>query len=696
MTRFGKRIVAFLCMMALTIGLCATATVAFAAEELPEGLDEDSVAVTIASHSATCNDAGAFLLDSTFRDRRNAMSTNCNYTNIQNLEFNGTPLKNWILFNGEPINFSVHMRTENLDFYSLPSANEGDTIEFLEGMPIPYAVDNTSGAVISGHPSWPAAGTYTVKWKDYLGEGYKVQRVDGSWIKVAAAGSENTVTSVSAVTLQEATEVDPALFTFRINFELSVVDAETYDLEDVAAYADNISINGQTVAAINAEQADTVMLSGYQNTLTVSVAAESALISEGESFELKIGQDFVSTTGMIMTADYVRYYLPELAYWSTVAPSEPVRTEPLRFASGSDFEMIDNGANGSFNFNFTTDIADQQYLSYNFHPDYLATLPGGPYQATMDAASELAAGGYLASLLEHVEINGKTMAQMWAEHADASAEFKSSMYQIHILSDGNGNTNTLSIRAANSTFNESTDTTIVLKAGLVFYKGKYLENDIKVVYTAADQTTVYTVDATAVELSADKTELEVGETAQLTAAVTPVDTTEALTYTSSDETIATVDETGLVTALKGGEVTITATAGGVSDTVTITVNAPVVPATGVELSSDKTTLKVGETAQLTAAVSPEGATDAVTYTSSDETVATVDESGKVTALKAGEVTITATAGEVSDTVTITVEEASSGDDNRRGCSSSAAGGTAVLSVLALAAAVLAVRKAKRA
>ena len=689
MKRFGKRIVAFLCMMALTIGLCATAAAAFAAEELPEGLEEDSVAVTIASHSATCDQAGAFLLDSTFRDRRNAMSTNCNYTNIQNLEFNGTPLKNWILFNGEPINFSVHMRTENLDFYSLPSANEGDTIEFLEGMPIPYAVDNTSGAVISGHPSWPTAGTYTVKWKDYLGEGYKVQRVDGAWVKVAEAGSENTVTSVSAVTLQEATEIDPALFTFRINFELSVVDAETYDLEDVAAYADNISINGKTVAAINAEQAGTVTLSAFQNVLTVSVAAESALISEGESFELKIGQDFVSSTGMIMTADYVRYYLPELAYWSTVAPSEPVKTEPLRFASGNDFEMIDNGVNGSFDFNFATEIADQQYLAYNFHPEYLATLPPA-YQSTKDAASELAAGGYLASLLEHVEINGKTIAQMWAENVDASAEFKSSMYQIHILGS------TLSIRAANSTFNESTDTTIVLKAGLVFYKGKYLENDIKVVYTAADQTTVYTVDATAVELSADKTELEVGETAQLTAVVTPVDATAAVVYTSSDETVATVDETGLVTALKAGEVTITATAGGVSDTVTITVNAPAIPATGVELSSDKTTLKVGETAQLTAVVSPEGATDAVTYTSSDETVATVDESGKVTALKAGEVTITATAGEASDTVTITVEEASSGDDNRRGCNSSAAGGTAVLSVLALAAAVLAVRKAKRA
>ena len=159
MKSITKKLVALLCMMAIIVGTCATTSFAFAEDTVPEGLEEGSVAVTVASHSTTCNDAGAFLMDSTYKDRRNAMSTNCNYTNIQNMQFNGQSLSNWILFNGEPITFSVHMRTENLDFYSIPSSNDGDTIEFVKGMPFPYMVSNETGEVLSGHPSWPAEGT---------------------------------------------------------------------------------------------------------------------------------------------------------------------------------------------------------------------------------------------------------------------------------------------------------------------------------------------------------------------------------------------------------------------------------------------------------------------------------------------------------------------------------------------------------
>lgn len=656
MKSITKKLVALLCMMAIIIGTCATTSFAFAETSVPEGLDEDSVAVTVASHSATCNDAGAFLLDSTYRDRRNAMSNNCNYTNIQNMQFNGQSLSNWILFNGEPITFSVHMRSENLDFYGIPSSNDGDTIEFLKGMPFPYMVDNETGAVVSGHPAWPDAGTYTIKWKDYLGEGYKVEKKNGTWVKVAAAGSVNSVKSVSAVSAVEADEVNPALVTFNVNFDLEIVSGETTNLESVEAYANNIYLNGKSIAEINAADAtkDAVTMTAYLTALTVNVKAESAVITADESFEFKIGKDFVSTTGMIMAEDYVRHYLPELAYWSTVAPFEPETANALRLASVKDFEMIDGGANGAFDFNFTTAIASQSYLFYNCHPEYLVTLPGGGYQPTMDAGSALAAGGYLASLLEHVEINGKTLAQMWAE-STGSPEQKSSMYQIHILGS------TLSVRSANTTFNTDRDMAVTLKAGLIFYEGNYLENDIKVVYTAADGKTVYTVDTQSVEVTAEQTTLEVGEETQLTATLTPSDATGAVTYASDNTAVATVDETGKVTAVSAGTAVITATSGGKSGSVTITVNAAVVPATGITLSADKTTVTAGKDVQLTATVTPEGSTDAVTYESSDTTVATVDENGKVTTLKAGTVTITAKAGDQTATVTITVQAASDPD-----------------------------------
>lgn len=181
----------------------------------------------------------------------------------------------------------------------------------------------------------------------------------------------------------------------------------------------------------------------------------------------------------------------------------------------------------------------------------------------------------------------------------------------------------------------------------------------------------------------------------LDAKMTPEDATEVkLAYESSDESVATVDENGLVTAVADGECTITTyvvadapataetatqeTAAVVTDeetptegenseatadseTVTVPDNLDaafgVVPeglsattkvtvTTKVEsITLDKTEgiLNVGNTVTITATVAPEVATNpAVTWSSSDESVATVDETGKITAVATGNATITAT------------------------------------------------------
>ncbi len=178
-----------------------------------------------------------------------------------------------------------------------------------------------------------------------------------------------------------------------------------------------------------------------------------------------------------------------------------------------------------------------------------------------------------------------------------------------------------------------------------------------------------TVSVTNITL--DKTEITLteGETQQLTATVSPSNATnKTVTWTSSDENVATVNEEGLVTAVKAGTATITAKAGEKTATCTVTVNEKVVeeepkpeeptvvPVTEITLNQSTLDLEVEETATLTATVSPEDATDkAVTWTSSDENVATVNEEGLVTAVKAGTATITAKAGEVTATCTVTVK-----------------------------------------
>ena len=77
---------------------------------------------------------------------------------------------------------------------------------------------------------------------------------------------------------------------------------------------------------------------------------------------------------------------------------------------------------------------------------------------------------------------------------------------------------------------------------------------------------------------------------------------------------------------------------------------------GNGVSDGKLSLKVGASAQLTATVKPDNATNkTVSWDSSDNSVAKVSD-GKVTALKAGTATITATAGDISSLITVTVAD----------------------------------------
>lgn len=217
----------------------------------------------------------------------------------------------------------------------------------------------------------------------------------------------------------------------------------------------------------------------------------------------------------------------------------------------------------------------------------------------------------------------------------------------------------------------------------------------------------------------------------LDAKMTPEDATEVkLAYTSSDESVATVDENGLVTAVADGECTITtyvvadapATAetatqeaaavvtdeekttedenseattdsetvtvpdnldsafgvvpDGLSATTKVTVTTKV---EGITLDKTEGILNVGNTVTITATVAPEEATNpAVTWSSSDESVATVDETGKVTAVAVGNATITATSEDessVSADYELTVQQKKAATTTKNNYSGSTSVGT---------------------
>ena len=189
----------------------------------------------------------------------------------------------------------------------------------------------------------------------------------------------------------------------------------------------------------------------------------------------------------------------------------------------------------------------------------------------------------------------------------------------------------------------------------------------------ASCTVTVTTPVTGVSLDRTSVTLDVDDIMTLQAVVTPSGATNpAVSWTSSDPTVATVDQNGTVTALKAGTSTVTVSTvdGGHSATCVVTVLVPVpgtVPVTGVVLDRDSCTLTEGDGIRLTATVSPSDATHkTISWSSSDPSVVKVDQSGNITALKAGTATVSVITidGGFSDQCAVTVEplSESSGDD----------------------------------
>lgn len=166
---------------------------------------------------------------------------------------------------------------------------------------------------------------------------------------------------------------------------------------------------------------------------------------------------------------------------------------------------------------------------------------------------------------------------------------------------------------------------------------------IKAYTDKRDTTTPADVKVSRITLSASTgLTLTKGQTQKLTATVAPANATnQAVTWKTSDKNVATVSENGLVTAVGGGDATITCTAkdgSNVKATCKVTVTVPI---SGIQLSQTSATLTVGDTLTLTKTIYPSDATNqAVTWTSSSDAVASVDSNGKITAKTAGSAVIT--------------------------------------------------------
>ncbi|MEE1076681.1 MAG: Ig-like domain-containing protein [Acutalibacteraceae bacterium] len=167
--------------------------------------------------------------------------------------------------------------------------------------------------------------------------------------------------------------------------------------------------------------------------------------------------------------------------------------------------------------------------------------------------------------------------------------------------------------------------------------------------------------ATAVVLSNDTLTIKPNSSEKLTAQILPSNvSSKCVAWSSSNKEVAIVNANGVVTAVKEGSCTITATAtdgSGKKAVCRVTVSNPV---TSVVLNAHSISWNIGKKAHFYPVVTPDTATNTgVIYTSSNPNVATVSEKGLLTAVSAGTCVITCTAADGSgkyDTCTVTVKQ----------------------------------------
>ena len=160
----------------------------------------------------------------------------------------------------------------------------------------------------------------------------------------------------------------------------------------------------------------------------------------------------------------------------------------------------------------------------------------------------------------------------------------------------------------------------------------------------SNETGPTTVAVTGVSLNKQTLNLVEGDSETLTATVAPSNATnKAVSWKSSDASVASVDNSGKVTAVKAGSATITVTTtdGSKTATCSVTVTAKTIEVNDVGLDKSEMEMVAGDSYQFTVTLKPDNASDkTLSWSSSDENVATVDNSGKVTAISEGKVTIT--------------------------------------------------------
>lgn len=200
-------------------------------------------------------------------------------------------------------------------------------------------------------------------------------------------------------------------------------------------------------------------------------------------------------------------------------------------------------------------------------------------------------------------------------------------------------------------FNNGVFTITAKKKGELYLVAQVSDKIIGLCVVYAKENVTSEIQPTKISITSGKKSLLVGESQQMGFDIMPNGATTKVTWKSSDESVASVSSSGMVTAKKEGNVTITATtSNGLSSTSNINV-VPTIQAISLPYS---TTAVLGFAYQLRPTVSPIGAVAECTWTSSDTSIASVSATGHVIGHNIGKAKVTAKCGDLSTTTEIAI------------------------------------------
>ena len=240
-------------------------------------------------------------------------------------------------------------------------------------------------------------------------------------------------------------------------------------------------------------------------------------------------------------------------------------------------------------------------------------------------------------------LSGNTLNVSWNRPAMASG------YIVKIFSaDSVANNNFSSpVETKEIKFPSITNTSMSFNKTGDFYVYVYTKRGDRTSASGSGGIKISSYPITSVEISSTETgNMIVGDKRMYTAKVLPENTTatdKSITWSVSNSSVASVDQNGIVTALKDGGAYIYAKASnGVSANVYIRVTYTEVPITSVSISGAQWVYE-GRTTQLSATISPNNATGdkTIKWSSQDENIAKVDSNGLVTGIQEGSTRIKA-------------------------------------------------------